>query len=106
MKKIRLGVFGTRRGMDFYRDFLALDCEFVALCDNRPKVLEESAKMVGGNVATYDKFEDFINHDMDAVIIANFFHEHVPYVIECFKRNLHVFSECMAAAQWQRALNW
>ena len=97
MKKIRLGVFGTRRGMDFKRDFLALGCEFVALCDNRPHILEWANKELGGGVATYDKFEDFIEHDMDAVIIANNFQEHVPYVIECFKRNLHVFSECTAA---------
>ncbi len=98
MKKIRLGVFGTRRGMDFRRYFLALGCEFVALCDNRPHILEDANKQLGGKVATYDKFEDFIEHDMDAVIIANNFQEHVPYVIECFKRNLHVFSECTAAA--------
>ena len=97
MEKIRLGVFGTRRGMDFRRDFLALGCEFVALCDNRPHVLEDANNQLGGNVAMYDKFEDFIEHDMDAVIIANNFQEHVPYVVECFKRNLHVFSECTAA---------
>ena len=104
MKKIRLGVFGTRRGMDFRRDFLALGCEFVALCDHRRHVLEDANNQLGGNVAMYDKFEDFIEHDMDAVIIANNFHEHVPYVIECFKRNLHVFCECTAAGTMAEAV--
>jgi predicted dehydrogenase len=31
---------------------------------------------------------------MDAVILANNFYQHVPYAVECFKRNIHVFSEC------------
>lgn len=32
---------------------------------------------------------------MDAVVIANFFHEHAPYILKCFEKNLHVFCECI-----------
>ena len=33
---------------------------------------------------------------MDAVILANYFHEHAPYAIKCFEKNIHVFSECIS----------
>ena len=33
---------------------------------------------------------------MDAVVLANFFHEHAPYAIKCFERNIHVISECIS----------
>jgi predicted dehydrogenase len=32
---------------------------------------------------------------MDAVIIANFFHEHTPYMIKCFEKGIHVLCECI-----------
>ena len=41
-------------------------------------------------------FDSFIEHDMDAVILANFFHEHAPFAIKCFEKGLHVFSECIS----------
>ena len=44
----------------------------------------------------YDNFDDFIEHDMDAVVLANYFHEHAPFAIKCLERGIHVFSECTA----------
>ena len=96
MKKIRIGVFGAGRGTDIAKNFMLQNCEIVALCDNRPARLQAGAKKLGGDIALYDDFDKFLDHGMDAVILANFFHEHAPYAIKCFERNIHVFSECIS----------
>jgi len=96
MKKLKIGVFGAGRGVNLSKNFMLLNCEIVAVCDYHKERLEASKKTVGNDVPLYDNFNDFIEHEMDAVIVANDFHEHAPFVIECFKRNLHVFCECIS----------
>lgn len=96
MSKIKVGVFGAGRGVDLAHNFIALGCEIVALCDFDENRLKEGVENLGIEVATYKDFNEFINHKMDAMIIANYFHEHAPYTIECFKRNIHVFCECIS----------
>ena len=96
MDKIRIGIFGAGRGVDIARNFMMLNCEIVALCDNRPDRLQAGAKRLGEDVALYASFDEFIKHGMDAVVIANYFHEHAPYAIRCFERGLHVFCECIS----------
>lgn len=96
MKKIRIGIFGVGRGMDIARDFMMLDCNIVAICDFHKERVEDAAKQLGNTVAVYEDFDSFIQHDMDAVILANYFHEHAPYAIKCFERGIHVFSECIS----------
>ena len=96
MKKIRIGVFGSGRGSFVAKNFMMLGCEIVAMCDFHMERSAETAKRLGNSVACYDNFDEFIKHDMDAVIIANTFHEHAPYAIKCFERGIHVFSECIS----------
>lgn len=97
MKKIKVGVFGAGRGADIAKNFMLLkDCEVVALCDFSRTRLEKGIKKLGKDIATYESFDEFINHDMDAVILANYFHEHAPFAIRCFEKGLHVFSECIS----------
>jgi predicted dehydrogenase len=97
MEKIKIGVFGSgARGQALAKTFMLLNCEIVAMCETREKQLEEAAKIVGNDVKLYNNFDEFIEHDMDAVILANFFHEHAPYAIRCFEKGIHVFSECIS----------
>ncbi len=96
MKKIKIGIFGAGRGMDIARNFMLLNCDIVALCDNIAERQSEAAKQLDSSVALYDDFDKFIEHDMDAVVLANFFDEHAPYAIKCFEKGLHVFSECIS----------
>lgn len=96
MDKIKIGIFGAGRGMDIVKNFMLLGCEVVALCDNHTERRERAAKTLDKSVAIYDNFDDFIEHDMDAVIVANFFHEHAPFVIRLFERGIHVFCECIS----------
>lgn len=96
MKKIRVGLFGVGRGTDLAECFMMQDAEIVAICDNRKERVEQAMKRLKGDVAVYENFDDFIDHPMDAVILANNFHQHAPYAIKCFERNIHVFSECIS----------
>ncbi|MBR6558615.1 MAG: Gfo/Idh/MocA family oxidoreductase [Clostridia bacterium] len=98
MKRLKIGVFGTGRGGDLARNFMMLGCDIVAVCELNPNYRSGSAKWLsnGNIVKEFDNFDEFIKEDMDAVIIANFFHEHAPYAIKCFERGIHVFSECIS----------
>lgn len=96
MDRIKIGVLGVGRGMDLVRNFMLLDCDVVAICDNHKERREKAAKELGDSVAVYDNFDDFIEHGLDAVVLANFFHEHAPYAIKCFEKGIHVFSECIS----------
>jgi len=97
MDRMKIGIFGVGRGMDIAKNFMLLNCDIVALCDNRKDRMERALKQMNEkDVAVYDNFDDFIEHDMDAVVLANFFHEHAPYAIKCFEKGIHVFSECIS----------
>lgn len=96
-KKIKVGVLGLGRGQGFAKgasDIVGM--ELVALCDK----WEEKLKEVGNklNVATYSDYDKFLEHDMDAVILANYFHEHVPFAIKALEKGLNVMSECAACS--------
>ena len=96
MDKIKVGIFGYSRGSAYVDSFLQNDAEIVAVCERIPKRIAKAKEKLGENIAIYEDFDDFIEHDMDAVVLANFFHEHTPYAIRCLEKNIHVFSECIS----------
>jgi len=76
-KRIRVGIIGIGRGQSFARAANeVVGMELVALCDRWEERLQEVGKRYG--VATYTDYEKFLEHDMDAVILANYFHQHAP----------------------------
>ena len=94
MKKIRVGVFGAGRGLDLAKQFMLQNAEIVALCDYHKERREAGMERLDPSVKAYETFDEFIEHPMDAVILANNFYQHAPFAIKCFERNLHVFCEC------------
>ena len=96
MEKLRIGVFGVNRGMDIAKNFMLLNCEIAALCDSRKENLVQSAKGLGDDVGLYEDFDAFLEHGLDAVILANYFYDHAPYAIRCMEKGIHVFSECIS----------
>ena len=106
MKKIKIGVLGGYRGTSMINYCKAADnAELVAICDNSPIVLETQKKLAEGlNIAFYDNFEDFIKHDMDAVVLSNFANEHAPYAIRAMKAGKHVFSEVLPVQTMKEAV--
>ena len=94
MKNIRVGVIGVGRGSSFAEGAKFAGMELVALCDTWEEKLLEAGKK--NNVATYTDFDKFLEHDMDAVILANYFHEHAPFAIKALEAGKHVMSETSA----------
>ena len=80
MKKIKIGVLGAYRGSSMINYCKRADnAEVVAICDKAPDALEMQKKNAEGlDITFYDNFEDFIKHDMDAVVLANYAHQHAP----------------------------
>ncbi len=95
MSKIRIGVVGVGRGRTFAKQAEHVGMKLVALCDTWEENLLETGRMYPA-VATYTDYDEFLGHDMDAVILANYFHEHAPFAVKALKRGLHVMSETMA----------
>lgn len=96
MKKFKIGIFGAGRGIDIAQNMILLGCEIVALCDFNEKRVRDGLDKLGMEVPVFENFDDFIEQEMDAVVLANYFHEHAPYAIKCFQKGIHVFSECIS----------
>jgi predicted dehydrogenase len=91
-KIIRVGVVGVGRGQSFMHGATELvGMKLVAICDIWKERLKEVGKQL--QVATYTDYDRFLEHDMDAVILANYFHEHAPFAIKALKASKHVMSE-------------
>lgn len=93
---IRVGVVGVGRGYwAFAREAKEkLGLKLVALCDIRDDALAKAGKELG--VATYTDYGKFLEHDMDAVILANYFPDHAPFAIRALEAGKHVMSEVSA----------
>lgn len=91
-KLIRVGVIGVGRGQSFAKGASELvGMKLVALCDTWQSKLRETGKKFG--VATYTDYNKFLEHDMDAVVLANYFHQHAPFAIKALQAGKHVLSE-------------
>jgi len=92
---IRVGVIGVGRGRSFATGAsTSLGMKLVAVCDQWEEKLAEAGEEFG--VATYTDYDEFLQHDMDAVILANYFHEHSPFAIKALRAGKHVMSETAA----------
>lgn len=93
-KVIRVGVVGVGRGQTFADGASELTgMKLVALCDSWEDRVREVARRY--DVAAYTEFDRFLEHDMDAVILANYCHEHAPFAIRAMEAGKHVMSECL-----------
>ena len=106
MSNIRIGIFGLKRESAFIHHFLANNADVVAVCDKNPQKLNMISEKLGASVGTYLDFDDFIEHPMDAVFIANYFHEHTPFAIKCLEKTSMCFASALPTALWQRVWRW
>ncbi len=96
MKKFKIGILGAGRGIDIAKNLMLLNCDIVALCDFNEERLQKGLKKLGIDVPTFENFDTFLKQDMDAVVLANYFHEHTPFAVKCFEKGIHVFCECIS----------
>ena len=92
--EIRVGVVGLGRGQSFIRLAPAVGMRVAAICDTRADKLDEQGRALGA--ATYTDYDEFLGHDLDAVVLANYFHQHAPLAVKALRAGRHVLSECAA----------
>ncbi|MDD3477801.1 MAG: Gfo/Idh/MocA family oxidoreductase [Candidatus Izemoplasmatales bacterium] len=96
MDKIKIGVIGVGRGrtmIDYCRR--AENATLVAICDFWREGLDKARNEIGDEVTYYTSYDEFLKHDMDAVVLANYATEHAPFAIKALQHGKHVLSEVL-----------
>src|SRR5260370_36435683 len=96
----RVGVVGLRRGLTLARESQAAGMEVVAVCDLDRHRLSLASDTL--SAVAYQDYDAFLAHDMDGVILANYFDEHAPLAIKALKAGKHVMSETAARSEERR----
>ena len=106
MQKVRIGVVGAFRGGSMINYCkISEHAQIVAICEKTKEVLNaQKENLKNFDIAFYDNFDDFIEHDMDAVVLANYATEHAPLAIRALKKGLHVFSEVLPVQTMKEAV--
>lgn len=106
LKKVKFGVVGACRGSSMISYCtIAENAELVAVCDNYLPVLEEKKKELGTeNIAYYTDYDEFLKHDMDVVVLANYANEHAPFAIKAMKNGKHILSEVLPCQNMKEAV--
>lgn len=96
MPKIKLGLFGGKRGDELIRYCKYGDAEVVAVCDKDEDVIEKLKKELKNGARYYYDFDEFIkDENVEAVILANCATEHAVFAIKSLHAGKHVFSEVL-----------
>ncbi|BBH24596.1 alpha-N-acetylgalactosaminidase [Paenibacillus baekrokdamisoli] len=92
---IKVGIVGAR-GLSTIRGFQSSpEAEVVAICDLDESLLAEASKQF--NIPrTYRIFEDMLESDIDAVVIATPMQLHTPQTLAALEAGKHVLSEVTA----------
>ncbi len=97
-KTVNVGIFGLRRGLSFVKAFKRIEgVNIVAVCEYDDSYIEKSREFLPENTLIFKNFDEFIDSGLDAVVLANFFHEHAKYAIIALEKKIHVLSETTAA---------
>ena len=95
MKTIKVGIVGAR-GRSTLAGFQAIEgVEVTAICDLNEEVLNQIGDMA--NIPKrYRVYEDMLESDIDAVVIATPMQLHVPQAVAAMEAGKHVLSEVTA----------
>ena len=98
LKKVRIGIFGMHRGLSYLKALKRIkNVTIVAVCEMKDSEIERMKDFLPEETAVYKSFDEFFEVEMDAVILANYYHEHAKYAIRFLEKNIHVLSETTAA---------
>ncbi len=99
---IRFGVIGLRRGESFVRVCRAAQgAEVAALFDVDAERVETAAAGIGARA--FSNFGDFLNSDIDAVVVASPVPYHAEQAVAALKSGKHVLSEVTACSTMEDA---
>ncbi len=103
---VKIGVVGVGRGrtMINYCDNVK-GAKTVAICDNYEILLDKAKKdYADRDITFYNNYEDFLGHDMDVVVLANFATEHAPFAVKALEKGFHVLSEVLPVQTMKEAV--
>lgn len=109
MKKLRIGVLGGTRGLDFMSRVLLNHplAEVTAICESFPALrekIEGELQGMNSSARVFQSFDDMLASGIDAVILANFANAHAPFAIRALDAGVHVFSESVPVQTMQEAV--
>lgn len=106
MHKVKIGVLGVGRGSNMISFCKKSgNTELVAICDKWEEGLLRTKEEIKDECITYyTSFDEFLKHDMDAVILANYANEHAPFAIRCLETGKHVMSEVLPVQTMKEAV--
>lgn len=97
MEKIRLGLVGVgNMGTSHVMKLMDGEvnrCELVAICDINQKRIDAMTKKYGDQLNYYTAYDEFLNHDMDAVLIATPHYDHPVMGMAALEKDLHILVE-------------
>ena len=95
----KVGVVGLRRGRAFIGLFNSHPrTKITAICDTRPEALERTNKNLGlKDSQMFTDYDDFINADIDIVVIGTPIPLHAEEAIKAMENGKHILSEVTAA---------
>lgn len=106
MRKIKVGVIGVNRGssmINYCRS--AGNAQVVAICDKWEEGLRKKQQEINdANISYYVDYEDFLKHDMDVVVLANFANEHAPFAVRAMNEGKNVISEVLPCQNMKEAV--
>ncbi|MHB1294214.1 MAG: Gfo/Idh/MocA family protein [Anaerolineae bacterium] len=99
MNKYKIGLVGLHRGGGIVRAMSHHpQCEISALCDINPQVLAEMGASFGlADSRLFTSFDEFVNSDVDVIVIATPIEYHAAMAIQAMEAGKHVLSEQTAA---------
>jgi predicted dehydrogenase len=83
------------------------ETELVAVCDKYKPRLDSVQKLADDRqvkVALYENFDDFFNHDMDAVVLATYANVHAPFAVRLLQSGRHIMSEVLPCETMAQAV--
>ena len=97
MKKLRIGVVGVGRGKSMMHYCENADnAELVAVCDKWKPGLDRLKNEYNDRPIAYcTDYDEFLKHDMDCVMLANYATEHAPFAIKALNSGRDVISEVL-----------
>lgn len=106
MRQVKVGVMGIGRGssmISYCR--IAGNARLAAICDQWEEGLrKKKEELADDSIAYYTSFDEFLRHDMDVVVLANYATEHAPFAIKAMRAGKHVISEVMPCQNMKEAV--
>ncbi len=108
MKKVKIGVLGCGRGNTMIDYCLKnKDVELVAICDFNDYYLSRTVEKLKKHrmpTKVFKNFDDFLECEMDGVVLANYANDHAPFAIRCLDKGINVMSEVLPCENLKEAV--